>query len=363
MNLKNCSFNENELIDETNLLNNAGSHLYFYGLSHFKFGSKQRTKLFNPWFIFIFNLAFLIKFIICLLNDNSDNHLLFKIFGDWIHFLNVKIYLHFTFIIVWNLSIISQIIHYYQYKTNQYPIYLKPFEMMCGLVSPKSIGLTNEKDIYGIIKYTKLVFRFIIFHQNNNIYNNFFLTLIVFGLNYSTLELIILGFPWSLLFTLSTCFFAKLFYWQMGYFKIICRYLKIKLKRKNIEIEEMFKSKRYLCNDSVYELLNDLNSIHNEIKAINNYWSLLLLCIYLSLNILTGINFYNIIFVDINIIFTILIISFVYFDNVIIFFMFYSASSVALEANRSHNVLISFLIKTSNQLSIKTKIKVLNNII
>jgi hypothetical protein len=38
--------------------------------------------------------------------------------------------------------------------------YLKVFDMMSGLISLKSIGLTNKKEIYKLIKESKILFSF-----------------------------------------------------------------------------------------------------------------------------------------------------------------------------------------------------------
>ena len=56
------------------------------------------------------------------------------------------------------MAITSQLIYYYNYKNDIKPTFLKVFEMMSGLVSPKSIGLTNEKQIYKLIIWAKKLF-------------------------------------------------------------------------------------------------------------------------------------------------------------------------------------------------------------
>jgi hypothetical protein len=89
------------------------------------------------------------------------------------------------------------------------------------------------------------------------------------------------------MFAISTNYFAKLFYWQMAYFKIVYRYLKIKIKSKNSQLRQFIRSNRYtISNEMIAELLRDFTAIHNEIKAINYYWSLLLFSVYILMNIL-----------------------------------------------------------------------------
>ncbi len=55
-------------------------------------------------------------------------------------------------IIIWGiLALILQLLYYWKdYKTES-PSYLKPFEMISGLVSPKSIGLINREDVIHLL--------------------------------------------------------------------------------------------------------------------------------------------------------------------------------------------------------------------
>jgi hypothetical protein len=59
-----------------------------------------------------------------------------------------------TFLVLF-LSLVSRCLHYVNYRNDKKPSYLKPFEMMSGLVSPKSTGLTEEEDINQLLKISK----------------------------------------------------------------------------------------------------------------------------------------------------------------------------------------------------------------
>jgi hypothetical protein len=62
-------------------------------------------------------------------------------------------------IIIWGiLALILQLLHYWKYYKNESPSYVKPFEMICGLVSPKSIGLINIEDVIHLLNKSKLMF-------------------------------------------------------------------------------------------------------------------------------------------------------------------------------------------------------------
>jgi hypothetical protein len=100
-----------------------------------------------------------IKSIVSVLTP-EENWKLLIIIGDFAHFFRAKT--HFNLIIVFStiLAINSQLIYYYNYKNGIKQAYLKVFDMMSGLSSPKSIGLTNKEEIYKLIKDSKILFSF-----------------------------------------------------------------------------------------------------------------------------------------------------------------------------------------------------------
>jgi hypothetical protein len=51
------------------------------------------------------------------------------------------------------------VLHYWKNYKKEIPSYLKPFQMICGLVSPKSIGLINREHINQLLKKSKLMFK------------------------------------------------------------------------------------------------------------------------------------------------------------------------------------------------------------
>ncbi len=55
------------------------------------------------------------------------------------------------------LVLFSQILHYWKYYKNEIPSYLKPLEMIFGLVSSKSIGLLDREDINELLKNYKII--------------------------------------------------------------------------------------------------------------------------------------------------------------------------------------------------------------
>ena len=140
------------------VIKNAGNDFYRIGLSLFKFGSEKRIKLHNPLFVFTINTLYSIKcgLSLAFLKDD-DNDGLFLLIGDLGHFMKVRYHMNICIILYALIGMSSQIINYWYYKNNVKPSYLKLFEMMSGLVSPQSIGLTNKKHIYKIVMRMKFL--------------------------------------------------------------------------------------------------------------------------------------------------------------------------------------------------------------
>jgi hypothetical protein len=78
--------------------------------------------------------------------------------GDFNYFLNDRYFINSRTIIWGILALILQLLHYSKYYKNESLSYVKPFEMICGLVSPKKIGLIN-KDVIHLLNKSKLMFK------------------------------------------------------------------------------------------------------------------------------------------------------------------------------------------------------------
>jgi len=152
-------FNPSEPLPPELLVTSAGSHLYRIGLSHFPFGWKRRKKIHYPLLIALLNAIILVKSITSLLLT-EENPELFILLFDFSFFLNARIHYNICVTVIMILTLISQILHYVDYKKGLKPSYLKPFEMMLGLVSSQSIGLTNKVKIYKLVKLSKQLFLF-----------------------------------------------------------------------------------------------------------------------------------------------------------------------------------------------------------
>jgi hypothetical protein len=353
------NFDPSEPLPPEVLVTSAGSHLYRIGLSHFPYGWKKKKKFHKPLFIALINLIILTKSIISLMLS-EENPELFIILFDFSYFINARIHYNICAIIILFMTIISQILHYYNYKYDIKPSYLKPFEMMSGLVSPKSIGLTNEVKIYKLLKLSKQLF-FVC-----DLFTEKMVPII--ALTFSTLpmikscslkQLFFYLIPMNAIFTFCCYTAYSIILYQMVYFYLICYYIKIKTKESNNKIRHYIKNRIALNDKRAKNLMTELNSIYSEIEDYNqNYWSKYLFWVWILFATIINAFLYLGIFSK-----AIFVIRFNFIFGSIVFILTLiliidSASSVNLEVNRSYQLIYSLISNKRKLMSNKMRFKV-----
>ncbi len=140
---------------------------------------------------------------------------------------------------------------------------------MFGLVSPKSIGLTNGEEIYKLIKQSKLLFSFC--KCNNQLLFPTFalLNLLPFVLNCSALDTIIFGIPHSLLYAIGIHYVSTISIWQIFLFRLICRYIKIKFKESNDFVSQLIFRRKLIKWKKVLRIIRNLDSKYSELDEYN----------------------------------------------------------------------------------------------
>ncbi len=124
--------------------------LYRIGLSLHSSGTQTRIRFHNPFFMSFIISVSILKFITAILMKEDKYRLL--LIGDFAYFLNGRYFINLAAIIWGSLTLSIQSLHYWKCYKNESPSYLKPFDMISGLVSPKSIGLMNREDINHLFK-------------------------------------------------------------------------------------------------------------------------------------------------------------------------------------------------------------------
>jgi hypothetical protein len=302
----------------------------------------------------------------------EDNERISIIIGDFSHFFGLRIHYNLGSGLVYLLALTSQLIYFYNYMKGIKPTYFKVFEMMSGLVSPKSIGLTNKEEIYKMLKVYKITFKICELNAGKVVpIIGFLINIIPYAMNCSIGDTILYGIPHSLIYGCGAHHVFNIIVWQVVYYYFICRYLKIKLKKSNELISQTLKKSQKTSLLSIERVINSLNSSYVEIADYSkNFWSKYLLTIWLILGSQTVTALYCVLFVK-DIIFK-LIIGYAFVAWVLTFlFVINTASSVNYEANKSYKLLNIFMAtnrsgfvryKTRNTLikfrSIKIKVKI-----
>jgi hypothetical protein len=214
----------------------------------------------------------------------EDNYSLLLI-GDFAYFMN-------SAIILWgSLALFSQLLHYWKYYKNESPSYLKPLEMICGLVSPKSIGLTNREDINQLLNKSKRMFQFSKFLNYGLCFGCYCTTGMVLIIN-STPSLYWIQLLWTTFFTIASYHFFNINLSQMTYFYVICLYLKLKLRNANNSIRENSDKKYKMSYLRMKNILKSLDSIICEINAYNNdFWSKYLMAVLITVILVVDLVF------------------------------------------------------------------------
>ncbi len=351
------SFDANKLLPP-NIILNYENHLFEIGLNLISSGTKKRNVFKNPLLIFSLNVVIVIKCIISLLLKEENENLLI-INGDFTHILHVRIHVNICIICFFLLCLISQLLYFYNYKNGIKPTYLKVFDMMSGLVSPKSIGLTNKQEIYGMIRTTKFLFR--IFEWNNNKVIPIIalsLNFLPFAMNCSTLDTIVFGIPNSVLFAFCAHNACNINIFQVVYFYLICYYIKIKFEESNDFVRQ-----KKINNENFLRFVCDLDAKYSELNEYDsNFWSKYLLSIWLIFGALVNFAFYVFLFADLNIMYK-LIAGYGSALLILIFiFIISTASSVNYEANKIYKPLNHIMANQSfKRLSLTKKVKVSTN--
>ena len=334
------------------IINSAGSHLYKIGLSLFPFGSQRRYKYHNPLFIFVLNTTLIIKWIISSLitDDQYDIHLLI---GDYFYFMdvNARHHLNLAAIFYGLTSLVSYVLHFYYYKRDIKPTYLRPFEMMAGMVSPQDIGLKDGKCIIELLNRSRSLFRFSkILSKLFAMCSVIFTSEILFS-QQSIFQLLFLSIPWQILLGMFVYFAANDIIYQIVYFYIICQYLKIKIKSFNKSLLNVINSKKR-CN--IKYMIQTLHEILSEIMEFNNnFWSMFLSLFTVIIITVTNMILYFVLFSKTILIYKIgLFLQFIEL-KLVFFVLLLSSSSVYSENFKTYKVLNKLYI---HQINVKMRV-------
>ena len=190
----------------------------------------------------------------------------------------------------------SQLIYYYNHRNGIKPTFLRVFQMMSGLVSPKSLGLTDGEEIKRLLNITRRMKPLIILN-NEYIFPFIGFTFVeIFYLVYgSPMEALIYGVPNAVLWSLFAKYFGNILFFQVLCFHVNCLYLKFKINNLNERLIEMKRRKRFL---RIRETLQSFDSLYSEINEYNTtFWSKFLFIFWLTYGLIGILFLYITLFV------------------------------------------------------------------
>jgi hypothetical protein len=353
-------FDSNLILSKDLIIPSAGTHLYSFGLSLFEMGSKPRLNIYDPRLILIVNTIYVSRLIVSLLTD-EENSYVFAMIGDYSYYHKMRIHFNIAMLFYTILGIISQLINFWYYNNNKRLSFLKPFDMMSGLVSPKSIGLTIESNIKELIKRSKFLMKLSYIVSITTLIVESLTSITSLAINYESIyEIVFLGIPWSLILGISIHFASNHLFFQVSYFYIICFYLKIKLKDFNNKIKLRIEKKTQVNNVFIKGMIKSFNSLYAEITDYNdNYWGTYLFWFFALFITLLNTCLYMWLFTEteffIRLFFT--------YVNIVLFIIFFfvlnTACFLTFEAKKSYKLFNALSVNcTQTKVSICKKIKV-----
>ena len=302
----------------------------------------KRKLFFNPIIIFTFMSLFIVREgVITLINEEND--LILKVLGSYGYLIGMKREFSILLLLFSILSLSFQLIYYYNYRNGIKPTFLRVFQMMSGLVSPKSLGLTDEQQIRKLLKRTNILLKF--FNLNNEIIVPFFafiFPLTVYSFKTELLEIICYGIPNSVILMIWGTYMNNNFSYQFGMNYIICVYLKMKINSLNERLIEMKRRKRFI---RIRETLQSFDSLYSEINEYNTtFWSKILVSFWTLLGTINVFVISVIIFYKFDLITMLVLIYTLSFYGFMFIYLIFKTSSVTYCANKSYKTLNSLII-------------------
>jgi len=164
-------------------------------------------------------------------------------------------------------SILSTILH----KTDDNISWLKPFEMMSGLVTPASIGLIDSENVEKLLNRSKLYLGIVYTTSYILCPTVVMLATGLLASKYGLNTFLLFGIPWVSIYTIGGYLICTNVYYQVCYFYIICEYLRLKLANINEKIEKIIRINRSKFR-SFLKLMKMLDLIYAEVDEYNSFW-------------------------------------------------------------------------------------------
>ena len=129
------------------------------GLSHIQNGPEKRHFIYNPKLIFGVLFYFLIRSIVLLRTSGDVNRRLITVLADFGYCFKIPLVVNVICIIANLIGMSTIIIYWLNNKKGIIPTFLRVFDMICGQISPKDIGVTAEAQVVSLVRRAGVMFK------------------------------------------------------------------------------------------------------------------------------------------------------------------------------------------------------------
>jgi len=227
--------------------------------------------------------------------------------------------------------------------------------MMSGLLSPKSLGLTDADEILKFIKLAKRLLKIIDFYIT--FVSPLFVGIIMMVplvLNLSLSDILMYSCPNLITFVLFCFYSYEINLFQAIYFYLLCYYIRLKINAMNTSIIETLKSNMM---PNINQIVHIFDSIYREINEYNTtFWSKYLLSFWLFMGSVIIFLICIVSFISMPLLYRLVWIYFIILLSAIFLFVIFTASSVNAKALKSYKILNQVMLKY-NDLFRKSQIR------
>ena len=173
---------------------NSGQHLYRIGFSLYNNDFTERKAIYHPILVFVIPSIVVLRLGFSTITPTDYmSHRSHLLIGDFGYLIGLKSHLNATAFLVFLVPVLSHAFSIINYLRGKPESYLAVFDMMCGRISPASVGLTNTRTITTIVSKSRLAFKLNDFTRFSMLYLGSSCCFFAFVYAVSWLDMILIG--------------------------------------------------------------------------------------------------------------------------------------------------------------------------
>lgn len=325
----------------------SGTHFYKLGFSNFRNGCSDRHWIFHPFLVFLVPFVNILRFAYSILTPDLPPRL-YLYLGDFGYFMDMRVHLNLTAMLVFCMGVASQLIHLYNYVQKKEPTYMKVFNMIAGRVPPCAVQMTDELSVRKLVKLAKLMLHCNELMLRSMVYMASLMCFSSLVFKNSVMDIVLIGVPHSVLFGLAVRYVMNSLCTQIFYFYILSYYLKLKQRDVDDYLRYAIDNKKDMKIMNSKRVTNPLNWTYLEIiEYDSNFWSKFIGVVWSASNTVIALVIFMFAFSQNMHFFTRLVLFYaIFFYSLILFSVVYPSASVNLEVEVAYKLLASYKLVT-----------------